>query len=271
MKADLHVHSIYSDGKNEREEVLAKAQKKGLTHIAFSDHDTTVGAFDMPVLAAQYGITAFPAVEISAYDKATGKKVHVLGYCFKTTEQIDKVCKKPADSRHEASMAQIETLQQLGYEIVPEDVLHTAKAGTLYKQQLLQHLAATGQSDDVFGDAYEKHFKKGGACVQKVVYASAVKAVQAIVADGGVACLAHPGQQQNYELVETLVEAGLTAIEYAHPSHTEEDHKIIKELAEKHGLLLSGGSDYHGGFSGGEGSLAEYQPTEAFLNILLNH
>ena len=78
--ADLHVHTAVSDGSFTAEEVLQLAQEKGLTHIAFTDHDTTRLAAEHVQLAAGYGLTAVPAVELYAYDSLRKKKLHILGF-----------------------------------------------------------------------------------------------------------------------------------------------------------------------------------------------
>ena len=83
MKADLHIHSVFSDGSDSRESILQKAAAVGINVLAFTEHDTTEGWQESLALGRRYGITVLPGVEISACDAETGKKVHILGYGFK--------------------------------------------------------------------------------------------------------------------------------------------------------------------------------------------
>ncbi len=95
---------------------------------------------------------------------------------------------------------------------------------------------------------YKMLFKGNGIAAKDIEYVDVFDAVQAIVADGGLAVVAHPGQLDSYELIPELIEVGLGGIELIHPDHNEEDHRRIKELSSKYNLILTGGTDYHGTF-----------------------
>ena len=95
---------------------------------------------------------------------------------------------------------------------------------------------------------YRSLFKNGGICDRDIEYVDARDAVRAIVEDGGVAVLAHPGQLDSYDLLPDLVDCGLGGIERFHPDHTAADHARCADLAERYNLLCTGGSDYHGRF-----------------------
>ena len=82
MKADLHVHSSYSDGSETVETVMKLAKERGVTQISFVDHDTVKGLPEVIMLGEKYGIEVIPGIEISAYDFKRDRKVHVLGYNY---------------------------------------------------------------------------------------------------------------------------------------------------------------------------------------------
>ncbi|WP_353626267.1 hypothetical protein [Bacillus sp. JCM 19041] len=81
-----------------------------------------------------------------------------------------------------------------------------------------------------------------------IEYADVYDAIRAIKKDGGLAVIAHPGQLDSYNLIPELIDAGLDGLERNHPDHDRYDHKKIEQLAREYGLLLTGGSDYHGSF-----------------------
>ena len=101
FRAELHVHTDISDGSRTAEQILKEAGKKGLTHIAFTDHDTTLKSREHTELARKYGIRAVPAVELSAYDRSAGRKVHILGYHYKTAEHIEAIGGRTLKKRDE--------------------------------------------------------------------------------------------------------------------------------------------------------------------------
>lgn len=243
--ADLHVHTRVSDGSMTAAEILAMARAKGVTHIAFTDHDTTKQSEDHKRLAAAYGIQAIRAVEMSAYDYESRKKVHILGYGYKHTEAIEKIGRATLKKRDENCRRQIGILNKLGFR-VPEDAVKHLADDCVYKQHILDYLLKTGQSEALFGDIYWNIFKNGGPCDFDIEYPRAEDTVRAICRDGGFAVLAHPGQQDNFSVIPGLVAAGLSGIEWNHPSNDEEDRKKAAVYAGEYGLFLTGGSDFHG-------------------------
>lgn len=249
VKADLHVHSVRSDGSLCREEILARAKKMKLTHLAFTEHDSTTFVQEAVELGKEYGICVIPGLEISAVDKTTGRKVHVLGYNFKQTSHIDRLCKPLLRERNENCLKQIAVLQTYGFRISAEQVNDFVHGESIYKQHIMAYLCETGQVEEMFGRFYHTVFKNGGICDFDIEYIAMEDAVKAIADDGGIPVLAHPGQQQNFDVVSQLVEQGLKGIEYNHPANREKDKEEIAKLAEKYHLILTGGSDFHGCFA----------------------
>lgn len=248
MKADLHIHSRFSDGSDSRREILKKAAACGIEAVAFTEHDTVEGWRRSVELGLKYGIKVVPGVEISAFDFKTGKKVHILGYGFNRTEAIDALIKPVAAARHENSLQKIAVLQKLGYKITPEDVLpYTHKY--IFKKHIVHYLYDSGQERQIFGYVYHEVFRSGGPGDFGIQYVPAADAVRAVSECGGVAVLAHPGQQNNFDSLPELKAAGLWGIELKHPVHGAYWQRVVREAAQKYGLFCTGGSDYHGIYS----------------------
>lgn len=250
MKADLHVHSNYSDGSESIETIIQKAKNKGLTHISFVDHDTTAGVNKAVQLGKQYSLTVIPGIEISAYDFKRKRKVHILGYQFsKEAININKLCQPLLEQRHNHTLWQITQIQQQGYHLNLDLMKASAHPSqTLYKQHVMKQLTDASYSSDEYQSLYRNLFKGVGVASGDITYVDAFEAVKAISEDGGIAVVAHPGQLDSYHLIPELVEVGLGGIERNHPDHSEADHEKIERLANRFNLMLTGGSDYHGMF-----------------------
>lgn len=257
MKADLHVHSDYSDGSRTREEIVGLAAERGITQLAFTDHDTTRGFEEAVSMGVGRGIEVVPGIEISAYDFRENRKVHILGYGYTKTDELEELC-APTLARRDANCCrQIRILADMGYRIT-EEAVRDYSSGTLYKQHILKYLYDTDQSEKLFGQIYREIFKNGGPCDFDIVYVDAREAVRAVRACGGLPVLAHPGQQQNFSVIPDLVCEGLWGIEKNHPSNSREDRKNIQELAQRYGLFCTGGSDYHGLYEANGADLGDF-------------
>lgn len=266
MKADLHMHTTVSDGTLTAEDILKIAVEEGITHLAFTDHDTVKDCDKHVALAAAYGIFAVRGIELSAMDQETGKKVHILGYNYKTTDHLEAFGGATLKKREANCIRQIELLAANGYDITVEKI-RTMADTCIYKQHILDYLVKTGQSEALFGRVYKEIFKNGGYCDFDIEYPDAADAVRAVCADGGFAVLAHPGQQQNFYIVKRLVDAGLSGIERMHPSNSAADMLEADRLCREYGLFQTGGSDFHGKYEATVRMPGTYPAPEGCLKI----
>ena len=268
MKADLHMHSRVSDGSDTIEEIIAVAQKKGLDVIAISEHDTTAHFAQIP--SDTGSLTVLPAVELSTWDAHTGLRAHILAYQLKDPQLIEDYTLSLLRARNDNSERQLRILQEAGYSI-DESKLARADGKYLYKQHIMEWLVKTGQAEEMFGGFYKHIFKGGGICDFDIDYLDPVQAVERVVQAGGLAVLAHPGKQHNYELIPTLADAGLKGLEINHHSHDEKDREIIADYAQRYGLFLTGGSDYHGDYEPQPFGIGDFLSPECGAKAILSH
>jgi len=244
-KADLHVHSTVSDGSDTIEQLIAAAEQKGLDALAVTDHDTLSHLPRLRALSKSAGLKLIGGVEISAADPESGTRAHILGYRIRRPEPVTALTQPLLEARGRNSERQAEILRRRGYSLEPEK-LARADGRYLYKQHILDHLAKTGQIPEMFGEFYRATFKNGGICDFDIRYIDVYEAVRAVKRAGGLAVLAHPGKQQNFCLIPRLIGCGLDGLEINHYDNSGADRDIIRTHAEKYGLFLTGGSDYHG-------------------------
>ena len=244
MKADLHIHSTVSDGSETIGQIIAIARNKGLDAIAITDHDTLAHLSQIP---ADAGIQVIAGVEISAVHRKTNTRAHVLGYGIQKPEIVTALTQPLLEARNHNSEKQAEILIRAGFRI-DMDKLARADGKYLYKQHIMDWLVTTGQASEMYGDFYQKTFKQGGICAFDIAYIDVIEAVETIKKAGGLAVLAHPGQQQNFWLIPELVDSGLDGLELHHHAHSEKDRETIRDCAKRFLLFLTGGSDYHGNY-----------------------
>ena len=170
---------------------------------------------------------------------------------------IEKTVRPTLEARHENSIKQIGILNQYGYEIDINE-LRKADGKYIYKQHIMENLVRRKKADEMFGNFYYSTFKNGGICAFDIRYISPLEALKAIKNSGGLAVLAHSGQQQNFSLIPELVKNGLDGLELNHHSHSPKDRETIREYAEKYSLFLTGGSDFHGEFEPADVDLGDF-------------
>lgn len=258
MIADLHIHTTFSDGSSTPSEVILEARRRGLGCIAICDHDTTATTMLATDYGLRAGIATIPAVEISAFDFPTNRKIHLLGYGYSApAREIERLCAPLRDTRDRLTRDQIGILAAAGYPVSEDDVRRVAISrmteveqelwpGVLYERHIMGVLIQNGLTTELHGDLYRELFTGDGICAHEIAYVDVLDALAAIKADGGRAVLAHPGQQDSFDLVGSLAAAGLDGIELYHRDHTRVHHRRVLELAHDYDLILTGGSDAHG-------------------------
>lgn len=249
MAGDLHSHTNFSDGSADIERLPVWAKRAGLTHLAVSDHDSLHSirwAKAHPVVG---GVTLLPAAELSCCDPANGRRVHILCYCPEETPALAAFCDGIARRRNETthrSMAELEAMFPL---FTREGALAwSARSGVTFKTHLMRELFDCGYADAVYGALYHKLFGiPGGLVLHEPEYEDVYSALQMMRAACGVAVLAHPSVYRSMALAQKLAEQGLIdGVEIEHPRNTPADKETLRALARQYGLIVTGGTDFHG-------------------------
>jgi len=246
VRFDLHVHTTASDGTLTPAEVVRTAAAKGLAALAITDHDSVEGIAD--ALSAAREITAAPAVipgvELSAVHD--GRDVHLLGYFVDhTDEALARHLSDLRDARRARASAIVEALGAAGYEITLDDVLALSDGGAVGRSHVARALVRRGHADDV-ADAFRRLLGRGRPFYVPKDVRTPSEVLSVILDAGGVAVLAHPGVTGVDDLIPSLVREGLAGLEAYHPEHDggQRDHYLA--YATKLGIIVTGGTDYHG-------------------------
>jgi 3',5'-nucleoside bisphosphate phosphatase len=248
-RIDLHTHSDESDGTFTPSEVVRRAAELGLDVVALTDHDTTSGLEEAGEAAREVGVELVPGVEFSAEHQATS--IHVLCYWMDVSNQeLQTELQRLRDDRFRRGEMMIEKLQALGFDISFERVREIAGGGNIVRPHVAQAMVEAGIVADE-AEAFGRYIADGGPAHVPKHALDPLDSVDLIVRAGGVCVLAHPGMwgaQSSVpdDLIAAMAERGMVGLEVDHTDHTPEQRAIYGAMAERLGLVATGGSDCHG-------------------------
>ncbi|MGN0465722.1 MAG: PHP domain-containing protein [Lachnospiraceae bacterium] len=246
---DLHVHSNASDGTLTPTEVVNLAKEKKLTAIALTDHDTMEGVKEATEAAKGSELEIISGVEISCEYKE--KEIHILGLfvdidCEELLYGLD-ICRKKRDERNEKMLL---NFQKAGILMTMEELDGGNPNAVITRAHFARYLVEHGYVKKK-DDAFKKYLGKKCSFYVPREYMKPEKAIQLIKKAGGLSFLAHAylykmSDKEIEQMVEQLISYGLDGIEVYHSSHNICESRKLQALAKKKGLLISGGSDFHG-------------------------
>lgn len=242
--ADLHLHTLFSDGTFTPEELVLHAQKNGLACIALTDHDTVEGCARAAAACAAVKMEFITGSELTAEHEDT--EVHIIGYFLDTANQhlLDRIAQFQS-VRQSRIHEMVAALNKLGVPLKAESVFALASC----KSPGRPHVARAMVKEKLIGnldEAFEKYLKKGRPAWVPKTKMSALEAIELIHQADGLAVIAHPGLNRTDDVIPHLVSAGLDGLECFHTKHSTVMSERYLEMAEKYKLLVTGGSDCHG-------------------------
>ncbi|MCX7769934.1 MAG: PHP domain-containing protein [Proteobacteria bacterium] len=257
---DLHIHTTFSsDGIYRPETILKKAVEKGLKALSFTDHNEILANYIGLKKAKNFNLKYIIGTEITSYYKK--RELHILGYFFSIDSQIIKDLLKNIRNEKLMQAKKIcKKLQNLGFEIYLEDVLKFSKrkppTGVSFLKAILKNnknlkderlipYIKGGKKRSPF-----MHFYNDWLTPNKPAYVpgkeiTTEEAIYSIIKSNGLAVIAHP-QNLSEADIEELIRMGLNGIEVYTTYHDEKKRLFYKTIAEKRGLIMTAGSDYHG-------------------------
>jgi len=246
MKVDLHIHSTASDGRLTPEDVVRLAAKNGLSVIAITDHDSVDGiAVALAAAESSPSLRVISGVEINT-DIPNGE-VHILGYFVDyKNEELKHALKALRHSREIRARKMIAKLGELGMEVAWQRVRELAGGGSVGRPHIAQAMLEQGYIPSL-QEAFTKYIGRNGPAYAERERLSPEEAVKLVVRAGGLPVLAHPADTNDLEkLVVRLKEVGLVGLEAYYDGYGRKTTQRLVQLANKYGLLTSGGSDFHG-------------------------
>ena len=265
-KADLHIHTTYSDGALSTRDLLQHAKRAGLSTVSITDHDHVGAIEEALALGHDLGIEVIPGVELSAC--VGDLDIHILGYFVDhRDEQLQEYLSLLRSERFKRAERIVEKLNDLNVPLPLEAVLGQAGQGAIGRPHIANALVEMGLTDSYY-EAFLKYIGAGKPAYEKKFQISPREALELIGRTGGLSFIAHPGNLINDTMLLALVNEGIDGIEVIHPSHSPERVAYYRGIASEFYLLTSGGSDFHGGRKNGLDLLGRYTISEEQVDTM---
>lgn len=273
-RIDLHTHSTASDGSFTPTQVIEAAAKAGLKAVALTDHDTIAGIPEAMAAAEKYPVEFIPGIELSAF--YLNQEVHIVGLFLNINdEQFIQRLESFREIRDQRNTAMIQKMTDAGIDISIEKIREMDGDAVITRANFARYLLHIGYISSI-DEAFDKYLSPGKPFFVPKTGVTPEDAIRAICDNGGIAILAHPlsykfSSSQLDTCIKLLKSYGLKGIETRYSTFSAADERDMKRLADRHGLLYSGGSDFHGNvkphISIGKGMGKLFVPYD-FLNCL---
>ncbi len=246
---DLHNHTTASDGTDSPEELVGKAAALGLRAVGITDHDTAAGVTEALEAGDRLGVEVVPGIEVSSDYR--DNNVHILGYFIDPTSPALRPVLEWVSAERKARNEKITAMMAAdGFDISMEQLRSAYPGAVLGRPHMAEYLMRKGYTASV-QEGFAKYLGEGKPYYLPKRRISVARAVEVIAAAGGVSVLAHPLQyrypeKEVVELIEYAKALGIRALECYYSEHSTADQAWLLTLAERYGLGVSGGSDYHG-------------------------
>ena len=255
LRIDLHIHSTASDGSLTPADIIDHAQKLNLAAIAITDHDSVDGSKEALQIGIPPSLHFLPGVEISAahppFFPGSGS-FHILGYAIHLDNRdLNQALGKLQEARKNRNPEILKRLNKLGFRISLEEVTQAVGKGQLGRPHIAYAMLKKGFVASIT-EAFDKYLGNAGPAYVDKDRIECEQAINIIRAAGGVPVLAHPAllnienDQKLDALLQNLMKIGLAGIEVYYPGHSPQQIRQYAELAGKYGLLMTGGTDFHG-------------------------
>ena len=252
---DLHIHSTASDGTLEPLKIIDTARAAGLSAISITDHDSTDGCKQALTRPPGTRPEFLTGVEISAAfpsDIAATGSIHILGYDIDVHDtRLNRLLADLRGARNDRSPRIIKRLKQIGLPLSPDDISPFARGGQVGRPHIAQAMLHKGYVASI-NEAFDKYIGKNGTAFVDKDRIECGLAIELIKGAGGIPILAHPGlidlpdKHELEPLLDMFIAKGIFGLEVLYPGHSEEQKAFFSAYVRKHGLLETGGSDFHG-------------------------
>ncbi|HSB42444.1 MAG TPA: PHP domain-containing protein [Methylomirabilota bacterium] len=242
---DLHTHTTASDGTLRPRELVAEAARRGVRVLAVTDHDSTDGLAEAIEEARRHPpLTIVPGIEINC--DVEGAEIHILGYCMDYEARwFQDFCRAQREERRARVHRMVDRLAELGMPIDPEAVFALVQEGSAGRPHVARVMVERGYVKTI-REAFDRYLAAGRPGHVPRTKLMPEDAVRLLRGAAGVPVFAHPGLSDRDALIPSLVAAGLMGIECYYTEHSPAQRGAYVELCRQHGLVATGGSDFHG-------------------------
>ena len=256
LRADLHMHSVYSDGTLPIKKLLDYAKSKKLDIIAITDHDSTMGVEEAIAYGKEINLKVIPGIELST--SHNGESVHVLGYFnHEIPEEVKEFSRKQHEFRRERIRKMAQNMIDLyGFKIDFERLMKPI--GTITRAHLIREISLSNPD-------YEKEYvfnnclREGCPGYIPSTKLETVDGVEFLKRNGALIVIAHPVLLRKNDILD-LINEDVDGLEAIYPKNKHDDEKIFRKICEERNMIITAGSDYHG--------IIDYSHEDLAYNVL---
>ncbi|MGE5316290.1 MAG: PHP domain-containing protein [Acidobacteriota bacterium] len=265
-KADLHMHTVHSDGILTVAQLLDECARRGLTTISITDHDSVEAFPEAIERGAALGIEVIVGVELSAAFE--DRDVHILGYFMDhQNERLRDYLVFFRRERVRRAERIVKKLNNLNVPLTMDEVMKCAGDGAVGRPHIATALLNAGLTRS-YQEAFERYIGNHCPAFEKKFQLTPPDAVALISSSGGLSFLAHPGKYITDDMLQHLIKAGLDGIEVIHPAHTNELIAHYRGVVNEYCMLESGGSDFHGGNKNDDATLGTMSVDPEVVSVM---
>lgn len=242
---DLHTHTTASDGLLSPRELVTESHSRGIAVLGVTDHDTIDGLAEARSVGGELGVTVVPGVELST--TIPGPEIHILGYFVDPTDTtfVDGLAELASDRIRRIERV-VGLLREAGYPVDLDAILAQADHGSIGRPHVARALIELGAATDM-NDAFGRFLKRGTVGWAERTPFTAEQAIGMLRANGAIPVLAHPFSTGDPAgMAARLAVLGLQGFEVYYGEYSDAQQAELLEIAMRHDLIPTGGSDYHG-------------------------
>jgi len=242
--ADLHLHTVFSDGTYTPQQLISESARVSLSAVAITDHDTVDGIPSAIEMAEKKNVEILAGIELTA--EYEGIEIHILGYLidYKARGLLEKL-ETLKKNRIERIYKMVDRLKGMGLTLSPQTIFDLSKEGTVGRLHVARAMVKERLVSSV-PEAFQKYIGDKSPAYILGFRFSPAEAIELIKDAGGIPVLAHPYSLNNDEIILKFIDSGLMGLEVYYPEHSQAMINFYLDLAKKHNLLVTGGSDCHG-------------------------
>ncbi len=248
IRADLHLHSVCSDGKYEVPHLLELLRGRDVTLAALTDHDTIAGVGEALSEGRRLGMEIIPAVELAAGFQRQGEnelhEVHILAYAIDcNNSELLQLLSWNQDARRQRNLGILSRLRLLGFNLDEEKL--KLDEGSVGRPHIARQLVESGQVKS-FRRVFDEYIAEGKPAWRPRKLKQVSQVCDTVHAAGGVTVLAHPMKNVVPDELDSVTAMGFDGIEVIHPGHNARETEQLKGYAQAADMFITGGSDFHG-------------------------
>jgi len=245
MFVDLHLHTTYSDGSFTPEELILQAKKFNYSAIALTDHDTVAGLDQFIKLGEKHNLETVPGIEFNT--SYNNNDIHILGYYINNkSKKLLNLLNKIKNERRERIEKMIRLLdKEFNFKITMQEIKNISSNNIIGRGHIARLLTEKNYVD-TWEEVFDKYIGRGKPGYVDRNKITPFEAIDIIKKANGIPVIAHPGLIENQQIIDQLINYGVSGIEVFYPEHNEEMINKYKKIAVNNELLVTGGSDCHG-------------------------